>query len=538
MLYPFFALAMQAPARQHAFRRAVLVHLVLLTFAVWAVERTASYGTVVVVAQLLLVTGIAEGAFLIGWRLTQLPKSQALEFLLASPVHPRRVLLAEALVGLGRLALVTLSGLPLLMLLVAAGYLRSSDLVPLLAMPFTWGAFTGLFLTTWAFEPLTVRRWAERGLMFGVILYLAVGVLAGERLAYWLAGLPPWAQEAFLTAFKAFHFYNPFGILQYWMERHGHTVGETEAAWEQFAALEVGSLLVTGVLLSRAAFRLQGHFHERHYRPITDDRPADLAGIADRPLAWWAVKRVTEYSGRVNVLLAGGFGVLYAAFIVAQDVWPSWLGQSVFLLFERKMGGLPVLATALAVLAAVPAAFQYGLWDSNAQDRCRRLELLLLTELEPRDYWDAALRAAWRRGRGYFLVAILLWCAGAVAGRMTVPQVAAALASGAALWLLYFALGFRAFTRGHQANGLGSLLTLGLPFATWVLLRLQQPLLAGLLPPGAVYLAGAGEPVECWLPGTVLGLTLMLVAARFALTHGDSELRRWYEQHHGEKVVD
>lgn len=538
MLYPFFALAMQAPARQHAFRRAVLVHLILLTFAVWAVQRTGSYATVIVVAQLLLVTGIAEGAFLIGWRLTQLPKSQALEFLLASPVHPRRVLLAEALVGLGRLALVTLSGLPLLVLLVAAGYLELVDLAPLLLMPFTWGAFTGLLLTMWAYEPLRIRRWAERGLMVGVIFYLTVGVLAADRLGYWLTGLPGWAQESFLAAFKAFHFYNPFGILQYWMENHGRSRGETEAAWDQFIGLEAGALLMVGLALGRAAFRLKGHFHERHYRPITDDRPADVAGIADRPLAWWAVKRVTEYSGRVNVLLAGGFGVLYAAYIVAQSAWPSWLGQSVFLLFERQMGGLPVLATALTVLAAVPAAFQYGLWDSNAQDRCRRLELLLLTELEPRDYWDAALRAAWRRGRGYFLVAALLWVAGAVAGRMTILQVAAALAGGGVLWLLYFALGFRAFTRGHQANGLGSLLTLGLPFVTWVLLRLQQPLLAGLLPPGAVYLAGAGQAMQSWLPGTILGLALMLAVTRWALRRGDAELRLWYEQHHGQKVIE
>ena len=48
----------------------------------------------------------------VGWRLTQLPKSQALEFLLVSPLRPRRLLFAEALVGLAQLGLVTLSGLP------------------------------------------------------------------------------------------------------------------------------------------------------------------------------------------------------------------------------------------------------------------------------------------------------------------------------------------------------------------------------------------------------------------------------------------
>ena len=83
------------------------------------------------------------------------------------------------------------------------------------------------------------------------------------------------------------------------------------------------------------------------------------------------------------------------------------------------MGGVPGLATALVVLAAVPAAFQYGLWDSNTQDRCRRLELLLMTELGARDYWSAAAAAAWKRGRGYFFVALVLWLAGAIAGKIT-----------------------------------------------------------------------------------------------------------------------
>ena len=72
---------------------------------------------------------------------------------------------------------------------------------------------------------------------------------------------------------------------------------------------------------------------------------------------------------------------MYAAYIVAGDAWPDWLGSQVFVTFDQ-MGGVPAMAAALVVLAAVPAAFQYGLWDSSAQDRCRRLELLLLTDLD------------------------------------------------------------------------------------------------------------------------------------------------------------
>src|SRR5579862_7858155 len=114
-------------------------------------------------------------------------------------------------------------------------------------------------------------------------------------------------------------------------------------------------------------------------------------------------------------------------------------------------GGVAGLTTGLVLLAAVPAAFQYGLWDSNAQDRCRRLELLLLTRLEPRDYWNAAAAAAWKRGRGYFAIALMLWCAAALAGRMTFTQLLVAVAVGETLWGLYFALGFRAFARGARA---------------------------------------------------------------------------------------
>src|SRR6202043_2290670 len=96
------------------------------------------------------------------------------------------------------------------------------------------------------------------------------------------------------------------------------------------------------------------------------------------------------------------------------------------------------LATGLVLLSAVPAAFQYGLWDSNVSDRCRRLELLLLTELQPGDYWRAAAAAAWRRGRGYFAVALLLWLSAALAGRTGAVPLLAALAAGGILWAVYF----------------------------------------------------------------------------------------------------
>jgi hypothetical protein len=525
MLGPFFRVGMLSISRQATFRRAVVVHLLLVASMVFLVYVQGSFGAVML-GEVLLVAGIVEGAILIGWRLTQMPKSQALEFLLVSPVQPHRVFWAEALVGLGRLALVTLAGLPLLAVLAAPGWLDLLDFAVLTVMPFTWGAITGLGLTVWAYEPLKIRRLGELFVMSAIVVYLIVGVLAGEHFKLWLAWLPPEMSQLILDAFRDFHIYNPFAVMQFWMERGPDLAGE-RTFW-----LEVAAMTTVGVLLVRSSFRLKGHFHERHYRPVYDPSGRDRGRIGDRPLSWWAVKRVTEYSGRVNLWLAGGFGILYAAYTVAGSAWPEWLGRVVFQIVENA-GGIPAIATGLVVLAAVPAAFQYGLWDSNAQDRCRRLELLLLTGLEPRDYWQAAAAAAWRRGRGYFIVAVILWLAAASAGQMNAGQVAGALAAGVLLWSLYFTLGFRAFSNGMQANGLGSLLTLGLPLVAAGLGRSAWPALAALVPPGNVYQISAGKPSLAWAAGALLAGLGAVLLGRHALAHCDRDLRRWYELHHG-----
>src|SRR4029077_7574505 len=105
--------------------------------------------------------------------------------------------------------------------------------------------------------------------------------------------------------------------------------------------------------------------------------------------------------------------------------------------------------------------------DSWVVYRCRRLELLLLTRLSAYDYWHAAASAAWRRGRGYFAVAVILWLAAALWGKGRVPQALAALVWATILWSLYFVLGFRAFALGPQGNVLGLLLTGALPLVTF-----------------------------------------------------------------------
>ena len=73
--------------------------LAVLAAAPFALAGQGRHASPVLLGHLLLVAGIVEGAVLVGWRLTQLPRSQALEFLLVSPLQPRRVFLGEARVA-------------------------------------------------------------------------------------------------------------------------------------------------------------------------------------------------------------------------------------------------------------------------------------------------------------------------------------------------------------------------------------------------------------------------------------------------------
>lgn len=527
----FFKLAAVATNRQRSFRAVLIGHLVMLLMLFGGMVMRPETTSPVLLGAVVLVAGIVEGALLIGWRLTQLPKSQALEFLLVSAVRPPSVLLAEALVGLTRLFFTTLSGLPLYILMVERGLIFAADIPALLAMPFVFGAVSGLGLTTWAYEPIRVRRWGEKLAIAGILVYLLVGVLAGERLGLWLSGLPyGWGADA-VAGLRLLHDYNPFGAMQFAMEQAPHRT------WNRLTwVLSLGSLTAL-VLLTRSAFRLHGHYHDEHYRPNLNKDAIRREPVGDEPLTWWAVKRVTRYAGRINVWLAGGFGVLYAAYTLEGPDWPDWLGRTVFEIFDR-LGGLPMLATALMLLATVPAAFQYGLWDSNAQDRCRRLELLLLTELDGRSFWQAAASAAWRRSRGYFVLSMFLWIVAACAETIAPIQALAGIAAGVLLWSFYFALGFRAFAKGVQANQLGLVLTLLLPIATLVLAQNDWRQVAILLPPGSVYFGSTDVPNLWWLMGPLTAGMVTLFIARNAMTHCETELRRWYDRNHGANIVE
>ena len=107
-----------------------------------------------------------------------------------------------------------------------------------------------------------------------------------------------------------FHYRNPFGVMRQWM------LDLSEPSLEGMIALEAVALLLIVGLLWRSSARLREHFQERHYRPLLDLTGVDRGHIGDRPLSWWAVRRVMEYSGRVNLWLAGGFGILYAAYTI------------------------------------------------------------------------------------------------------------------------------------------------------------------------------------------------------------------------------
>jgi hypothetical protein len=529
MLLPFFKLAAVSRARQSAFRYMVGAHLILLAASA-GVLMTLQVPNSQILGHVALIAGIVEGALLLGWRLTQMPKSQALEFVLVSPLRPHQLFLGEALVGLSRLALLTFAGLPVYLLLALEGHIWATDVPALLVMPWTWGAIAGLSLATWAYENRLVRRWGERVMVVLIVAYLTVGVLAAEHLADWLSGLPKGISDCLLWGVRIIHVYSPFTVLRDVLQ------DPPEEIWGRFALMEVIALGLLALLLCRAASRLQGHFRDRHYLPIEDVSRQKRRPVGDRPLAWWAVKRVSEYSGRINLWLAGGFGLVYAAYTVAGPAWPDWLGTQVFATFEL-MGGVPVVATALVVLAAVPAAFQYGLWDSNAQDRARRLELLLMTSLDASDYWGAAAAAAWRRGRGYFAVAGLLWVSLLLAGRIDAAQFLAAIAASVLLWGVYFALGFRAFARGSQANSLGMVLTVGLPILVCLLCRGDFLALASLLPPGAVYVGGEA-PNAAWLPGPLLAGAAALAIGQSTRQTCLQQLHDWFDRHHGGKKAD
>lgn len=528
-MIPFFVMAMQAPGRHRSFRRAAVGHFLILSTLVSLTIRVGPWGPPGLLGYLTLMLGMIEGAALIGWRLVQIPKSQALEFLIVTALRPRRIFLSEAAIGIARFLLVQMTALPVFSLAVLFGHFDASDLIPLAVMPVIWGVTVGLILTAWVYEPLPVRHVGELLGFVGVLTYLVVGLLVGEHLKSWLDALPVWLGRSVFDTLMLVHTGNPFGVVQYWLD----PVRVMAVAWERFAVLHAIVGVVVFVATWRAASRMQGHFQDRHYAPQTNNRADELAQIGDRPLSWWAVRRVMEYSGRVNLWLAGGVAVLYAARILAGDYWPPQLGNLVFVIFEQ-WGGPAGMATILCVLATVPASFQYGLWDATTSDRCKRLELLLISDLDGRDFAHAAWAAAWRRGRGYFFAAAILWLALGISGRNTWPNVLAVIAGGALFWGLLFAVGFQSFAKGRQTNGIATLMTIGLPVFLVLSFRMGYGEWAGVIPTGWCYVPLRSGMDVPWIVGMTCGAILTATLLRNGIRDCKRNLQTWYDRHHGQ----
>ena len=101
-----------------------------------------------------------------------------------------------------------------------AGVLSAGRPVPAAGHALAWGLATGLGLVAWAYEPFEVRRWGERLMLAGVILYLVVGVLIAENLPRWLDLFPPRLSSWLTICLLSLHEDNPFGVI-----RHAMTAG-------------------------------------------------------------------------------------------------------------------------------------------------------------------------------------------------------------------------------------------------------------------------------------------------------------------------
>lgn len=533
VMIAFLITAMRAPGRQLSFRRLAILHVTAVLALVYFLSNKSRQGPPEIIGYLTLVLGLLEGATLIGWRLAQLPKSQALEFLLVSPVRPKRLFLMEAAVGVARFLLVQMTALPIWVLASLDGIVEWIDFIPYALMPAIWGITLGLVLTTWIYESRPVRVIGEVIGLVGVLVYLVVGLLVGEQIRGWLLSLPDALGQFLFQSIMALHHGNPFGIIRSWFTPGSNA----DVIWEQFLMLHGITLAVLSFAVVRAAHRLQPHFQDRHYAQLSNDRDAESESIGDRPLSWWAVRRVMEYSGRVNLWLAIGVAGLYSAYTIAGEHWPPQLGRMVFLIFE-SWGGPAAMATMMCVLGCVPAVFQYGLWDSTTQDRCRRLELLLLSDLNSRDYAHAALAAAWARGRGYFFAAGLLWIALGISGSAYWFEVLMAAFGSLILSALSFAIGFRSFSKGAQTSGIASMFTMGMPILLVLLNRMGHGAWGALLPHGWTYAPLKTGLTWTWFVGIGMGLIISIWFLRTGLNDCVRDLQIWYDRNHGKRSVE
>ena len=526
--------------RAMAMGHAALAAVVVLAVFVRSPGGVSPRDATAALAGVQLVSGLIVGGLMGGWRLAQLPKSRAVELHLITPLSDWTHLGGELVVGTIRTATLLLGAVPVVALAGGLGWLRPVDATILVLLPMLGGWLAGLLLAMIAYEPSWVRRWLERGVLLAVMVYLVMLGLLGQWVVPRLIGWWNWhtavPDAPLARVSRAAGYVNPFALLM----SAGRQTGEP--TWTQLAAVGGLLMLAGGAALVRMRFRLRKHYDELHFG-LRATRRRRGSTVGTRPLAWWTARRVSRFKGRVNLYLMWATAGLYGARLLCGESWPGWLATAQLDLLER-MGGAALLAAASVQLAVVGAAFLSGLWDSTASQRMRRLELLLVAPLEGRDFFVASAVAAWVRARGYFVGMLVVVLAAALAGHITWPAAAMAVALAAAYFFVSLAVAFRNFARlpDDRTVGLWGLAwSVGWPLVALALFRVGLARTATLTPLGAVYLAtlpadarGAltgWTPAVFWTFATAAMVCWLMIAGRLvwhALKTFDAEIRHGF----------
>jgi len=481
------------------------------------------------------------GGFLTAWRVTQLPKSRTYEFNLLTPSSDWELLAGELVAGMCRTAVVTLATAPLLAALWGVGWIAGAGCLALLIVPLAAGWLSGLLMAVVAFEPLWFRRLVERIVLMVVLVYLIVFGLLGHfcmpKIIVWWSGLTGTPAATFAQVGATTRYLNPFRLL-------GAVSHDPDSGLALRLIVVTAVLVLVGLLcFVRLVVRLRAHYEEENYIRPADHRRS-VRAIGQNPLAWWTWRRVSQFRGHINLYLTWTTLVLYAAWMLLEDRWPPWLAMSQLQMIHR-LGGEAMLSVAALQLAVVPMAFLNGLWDSNSQQRVQRLELLLITPLGGRQFLQASAVAAWTRGKGYALGAIVIWSASVIAGRIHWFEAAAILLLGSCYLLLCFAVAFRNFARVESDQSVtvrGLVWSIGMPLLTFALFQMGSHTLAAATPLGSIFVlslpaAERASWVSCSMPTiwfiastvSVACLISSLLLLKSAVRNFDQEIHHWFE---------
>ncbi|MDA7980174.1 MAG: hypothetical protein MPJ50_15520 [Pirellulales bacterium] len=510
MLRAHLGFQMRRTARTFGMRGTSMVFV--LGISVWIWVGSAGYPILAVhrLATTLLLGGIVAGGCLTGWRLAQFPKSRSAEFQLVTPSSDIKLVLSQASAGVLRTALVLAAGWPLVAAAWGAKWVDSQQAATLVFVPLLAGALAGLMLAMVAYEPAWLRRLLERLVLVSILLYLLLfGLLGSYFVPRFYAWKAEFARSPVITTAEGIEAWiNPFRLMR---EIGGYS--SPEFAWRAACvSLVLGCLIM--LCLFRLSARLRNHYYEENYGTVRHRRTSRLL-LGINPLSWWTARRVSRFKGNVNLYLACVTVGLYSCWLLMRDQWPSWLAVGQLRLIESA-GGEAMLAAACLQMALVPTAFLAGLWDSNMQERCGRLELLLTTPLGGKQFLTASLKAAWIRGRGYILCLLVMWAATAASGKISWSSCIVLCCLSLAYAALCFATAFAHFARASTDKAItsrGFVWAVIAPLVTVGLFLAGAPRLAALTPLGTIYIAAT--PRHTWSVSFHLGtesLSLIVLA--------------------------